>query len=134
NVQYNWNNGSNDAKLTVSQPGEYAVTLNRGPFQASGSIVVAEKTASTSINDALLSGLSIFPNPVKDRVTLAWESNLEIEGTIRLYTPEGKTVLSRDVRSDIQEVQLETTQLASGLYFLQIPVAGTSVTRKLLVE
>ncbi|WP_026449853.1 T9SS-dependent choice-of-anchor J family protein [Aequorivita capsosiphonis] len=75
-----------------------------------------------SVNDPKISGLSIFPNPVKDVLTI--KSVEAVEGA-QLYTLNGKLIASYSNTSEI-----DFTSFPKGLYLLKITTAiGTEVKK-----
>lgn len=75
-----------------------------------------------SVNDYELTGISIFPNPVKDVLTI--ESVNTIEGS-ELYTINGKLIASYS-----NTTKIDFTSLPKGVYLLKIKTAiGTEVKK-----
>jgi len=77
------------------------------------------------------------PNPVQDRATVSFAVREEAEATISLYNTLGQAV--RTVYRGTpgagtgQTVEVSTTGLSSGVYFLRLRADGRSKTRRLTV-
>lgn len=57
-----------------------------------------------------LTQISMYPNPVDDILNIKFDSNLK--GTIEIYTPQGKLVMTNNIASKIN-----VTSLNAGMYF-----------------
>ena len=79
-----------------------------------------------SINDNLLSQLSLYPNPSSDVITINTPSGVEIKSTT-LYNLLGKVVLEN---TNNNEVNL--SELPSGVYILNITTDNGSITKKVI--
>lgn len=64
--------------------------------------------------------IRIYPNPVKDKLNIHFETNLTGHCNIALYDMMGKQVLSSDVGLGEEHIQLDVEKLQSGLYQLNI--------------
>lgn len=95
----------------------------------------AQDTSANTINfstlstpDAELSGVSIYPNPVKDIVTI---NGLKQNATkIELYNIAGQNVLT--VTDNLETIDVSSLQ--SGVYFTKIYTDRVSTTIKLIKE
>lgn len=90
------------------------------------------------VNETVLgqkAGISIYPNPAKQKLTVEIDSDKSISGTIEMVNLAGITVIkSRFAHlSGIQRIIFDIG-LERGLYLIIIKTAGSSVTRKLLIE
>ncbi|MFS4482621.1 spondin domain-containing protein [Hyunsoonleella sp. 2307UL5-6] len=81
-----------------------------------------------------LEGISIFPNPVTDKLTISNLNNINLE-SIEIFTVLGnlnRKILIKDV---ITTIQVDTSNLTSGIYLLKLNnEAGDSKTQKLIVQ
>ena len=81
--------------------------------------------------------LNLYPNPVKDHLTL--EINLEQSREIgfRILNLNGQVMLSEGVRkynAGAQVINIDMSSLITGTYLMQLEVDGQSVTKKVVVE
>jgi PKD repeat protein len=92
---------------------------------------------ATGINNEVVNenSISVYPNPAQNNlnVQLHLLKNSDVDVTIKDVT--GKTVLAKNNKLPKGEnkLQLETTHLASGLYFVQINTDGNLITTKKIV-
>ena len=83
----------------------------------------------TSINEEV-SGLLIYPNPVKNVLTIInYTANIE---NINIYNLNGQLVLNKKLNNNHNT--LNVSSLESGIYIIDILSENTSVKRKLIIE
>jgi choice-of-anchor B domain-containing protein len=107
------------------------------PFFDSGNIVISDRTSgfilikpseTLSLNDPKYNEISIFPNPVSDRIQIRSEK-FKIS-TISLTDIVGNTLHS-EKNLNSNELTIDTSQLAEGLYLLRI---NNQITKKILKD
>ena len=79
----------------------------------------------------------ITPNPAQDRAVLTFELSQPGEVNVRVTGADGRTVQesrSQQLSSGRQQMALETSNLAAGVYFVQVSANGTHFTQKLSVQ
>jgi|GEM_PF-2552653 len=80
-----------------------------------------------------LANLRIFPNPAPSgELTLYLPESNESKAIIRLYTQRGKLALQQTTSS--QQETLNLSQLAAGIYFVEVSVGGKVFRKKVVVE
>tara|TARA_R110000787_G_scaffold279698_2_gene389984 strand:- start:4407 stop:5330 length:924 start_codon:yes stop_codon:yes gene_type:complete len=77
-----------------------------------------------SVNDNVLSQLSIYPNPSSDIININAPSGVEIIST-NLYDVLGNVVLKQTNNN-----QINVSSLATGIYLLNIETSAGSITKK----
>jgi hypothetical protein len=93
---------------------------NDGRFTYSNIIRLSNQAAAV---------VSIFPNPVKDVVTIG---GLKQEGTICLFDATGKLLQQQNVKA--QTITLDMTGYAKGMYLLQYRVKAEVTSQKIIKE
>ena len=81
--------------------------------------VVEDTTGvSVSISKEILPSVSVFPNPAKEKLHVAWDP-AQVPGMVHveLLTLDGKRILSRDSKSP---VELPVGHISRGVYLLQL--------------
>jgi extracellular elastinolytic metalloproteinase len=97
----------------------------------SSTYTLMEGDFSTSVDEDILENrINIYPNPVTDKfsVTLA---NLEGESTVNVYNSLGQIVY--DTKSS-ENIHVDVSAFASGLYVVEVINKGRSVKRKLVKQ
>ncbi|MCD7972033.1 MAG: T9SS type A sorting domain-containing protein [Candidatus Azobacteroides sp.] len=85
---------------------------------------------SSSLNVNKLQEISTpYPNPASSSITLPYDLNGQSQGTIKIYTAEGKEVQAIPVAGFLDSFQLDTTSMASGHYFYVVETAGSVVEK-----
>lgn len=83
---------------------------------------------------------SIYPNPVKDKLTLTFNVAEEnSNASIEVYNLFGSKVKSFDIESldlgaNTVEINLANESLQNGIYFLNLTVNGEKTTKKLILQ
>ena len=75
--------------------------------------------------------LFLFPNPVNDQLYI--KTNRETPFQLDLVSSEGKTLLSQEIRTDSDPVQINTSQLNPGIYLIRVFSDTYESTRKFIV-
>lgn len=95
-----------------------------------GDMFVWMPSDATGINEATVHAASIYPNPVKDIVTIELENNQL--ATVRLLDITGRTLTQQSFQSSCQ---LNMQHHKPGLYFIQIETPHrTTQTHKIVLE
>jgi hypothetical protein len=102
-------------------------------------VVVIEDEAGCSINESILVSsqlgvstnalptLAIYPNPVRDNLTITQEGNF----VYQLVTLEGKVLLSG---TGLNQKVIDMNEFAKGVYLLNVTENGQEVSTKVVVE
>lgn len=77
--------------------------------------------------------LSVYPNPVTDKLSIEFESPLAENGVMSIYNTLGQTVNTLNVQKGQTKVTFNAAALASGSYTFVLNVPG-SVTKKNFVK
>jgi len=123
--RYNWNFGDGSTSMEENPVHEYAgngfynVTLNAFNAFCGTSFtqsVLLMVTDVETIGNA--PELSIFPNPVADRLQIVVKGSSLKNAQVRLFSPEGKAVHHAIMTAE--QMTLEVANLPAGLYLLQV--------------
>jgi hypothetical protein len=86
----------------------------------SGEVGIAEHDKS--------SNLSVYPNPTKGKLNLAW-GDKEVS-SIKVYTIIGTLVYETPVSNNISETQIDLSNLKDGVYIIRLEANGTTLMKK----
>jgi hypothetical protein len=114
------------AEVTVGK-GDYTVDV-KDANGCSANATVTVKAGTASIAALAISNLSVYPNPVKESLTVKFDS--KSAATVELVNVAGQVIDSK-VSSD---VTFNTSSLVSGVYFVNIKVAEGVFTQKVIKE
>jgi hypothetical protein len=94
---------------------------NDGSFKYSNTVAIKLGSKGSS------KGLSLFPNPVNDHITIDHAAANE-GAIIRIVSITGSTVAQYTISKDATQTSVDASQLAAGQYFINFVSKGTSVT------
>ncbi len=98
---------------------------------------VVDSNSPTSTEEALpFSGLSVFPNPAKDVINVAFDNGIAADIDIELYTTDGRLIKRQNNRfgTGYQLVPVNVGELAGGFYFVKIRSGNGVITKKIVIE
>ena len=84
---------------------------------------------SNGENEMKEAGLSLFPNPTQNNFTVKLEERQS--GSISISSIDGKQLLSTDFEKQI-EIDMNISELPTGIYFVNINIDGELITRKVI--
>ena len=124
---YEWSaSAGTTAEVTVGK-GDYSVSV-KDANGCSATATVSVKAGTASIAALAISNLSVYPNPVKESLTVKFDS--KSVATVELVNVAGQVIDSK-VSSD---VTFNTSSLVAGVYFVNIKVAEGVFTQKVIKE
>jgi hypothetical protein len=96
------------------------------------------KEYNTSITDILTERINFtaFPNPVNDKITLEFNTNIYSNYSIKLTDISEQTVINSQGKTTmgINAIELELSSLANGLYLLHVRVGSENRIIKVIVR
>lgn len=123
---------------TYAAQGNYTVSLkvtNANGCTDSVAQVVYAQSSGVGETPADITGISVFPNPVEEELTIIMHLQRSSRIQVKLYDGKGMSVFQSDPRSYAagrQEIKVPAGHLKGGVYFMQV-VSGTQVlTQKIL--
>jgi hypothetical protein len=89
-----------------------------------------------NIENQLDEAIKIYPNPANDQTNIQLNLKQESTITLRLLDASGKELSNRSYNqlSGIWSVNLDTNNLNSGLYFVELEVEGRKIAKRLIIE
>ncbi|NRB49663.1 MAG: T9SS type A sorting domain-containing protein [Saprospiraceae bacterium] len=78
-------------------------------------------------------GISIYPNPTSDRVTIKWPHQLELE-EVRVFSLSGRALETYSLLGLASGYQLDLQQLPIGVYILQLKTTRGGISHHKLVK
>ena len=83
----------------------------------------------TGIEDKLANNVSIYPNPVKDRLYIETESEIEDIVVFNIYGRRQQTTVNGQ-----QTLSIDVSNLNSGVYFVKINTANGNIVKRFVKE
>lgn len=122
---YNWSNGASTPSITVSQPGEYTVSVTRASGCESVETVLVKSATETAA--PLLPEWRIQPNPASDVLYVVADEPLQ-NVTALLFNAQGEVVAQQFATGNRLEISAAT--LPSGLYWVLLQKDGNLLGSK----
>lgn len=151
NAFYNWYNnlkpnngfvihsesvGCNNAAVSFHAYSSDEADVNKRPY-----LKVYYKSTPVGINSTeftAFKNIRIFPNPARDKVYMAFNSETTDEVSIKLLDMSGRLIrnygLIRPSELNFYETELNLESLKGGVYHLQLSKDGKTLNRKIVIE
>jgi hypothetical protein len=94
----------------------------------------APKLKSEVINDPLTNDITIYPNPTRGKVTLSTGNSQLTITNISIFNITGKVVGSLPAEQAGQQIELDLSSQAKGIYIVLIKAGDNYYRRKIIVE
>ncbi|MEZ4960742.1 MAG: T9SS type A sorting domain-containing protein [Saprospiraceae bacterium] len=125
-------------EITGMEQAERWVSLSAdNPVSSGNNFDVTDEGILNGLADLISKGsFQVFPNPAKDVVNVYLETAGSFEATLALSSLTGQTVLAKteNLMAGKQAVQVELSNLPTGIYFLQVSTGKEVMVKKLVVE
>lgn len=134
-VKYVWSTSETTPVIYVKNKGTYSVTVT-DQNGCEGSASIAVDTTSLGLTNLKLESLSIFPNPVTEKLNIQFSSMSTDQLTAKVVDLSGKVIKQDNfnVYPGQNVFSIKTTSLPSGNYFLWLSNSKGSTTLKIVVE
>ena len=120
--------------LTAETAYEYKAFATTASGTVEGTVMNFTTLAASGLAD-IENGISaiVYPNPAKDKAMLRL-SGLTTTAKVIISDLQGRIILTDDIQAGVETYELNTSNYASGVYYIRI-VSGNKVnTQKLIVE
>jgi len=126
---YEWSNGASTADISELVAGDYTVMVTDetgcseefGPYTVQGEIV--------SVKDLeFVNSMEVYPIPAFESVNFSVELNETINTQMRVIDAYGKVILKEAFKCKNINTQIDLTNIASGIYYIEF---GTETNRLL---
>ncbi len=132
-LNYSWaptGGTGGSALVTPNSDVTYTVTVDDGVCEGTGDVSVS---MALGIEDDLAAGIAVYPNPATDNITLQAEQPLNVEHIV-LMDLSGKAVYQLVPSGTFTTATIPVSQLATGMYLLQLNIDGQLTNRKVVVR
>ena len=135
-TKYVWSTGETTSSITVSQPGDYWVSIT-GFSDCQTAYKAVTVNAATSIKDvALVESFSIYPNPSNGTFELYLKSDRSHFIDVNILDALGRNVYAE--RSQEVGIRFKKTfnlsHLAKGVYTVNIISNGNTLNKRIVIE
>ncbi|MDR6968213.1 hypothetical protein J2X31_002230 [Flavobacterium arsenatis] len=119
------------SKLTLNNltPNEVLLVRVWGYNGSSGTFMVSAYHASLSASEFEVSGLKIYPNPVRDVLNLSYNQNIS---NVEVFNMLGQQVIAKSVNAT--NGQVDMSHLATGTYLVRVATDNQVKTIKVIKQ
>ncbi|MDO6809418.1 right-handed parallel beta-helix repeat-containing protein [Zobellia galactanivorans] len=119
--------------VTHTTEDEITLDLSKGQNKLS---VKADKLCQGEYSEiiSVFDGVTVFPNKVKDQLNVAFSHKLDSLVTLELISATGKVILSKTESVGNQMTTIDTSNLSSGIYFLNITATNIKSQAKIIKQ
>ncbi len=121
------NTGSLDSMYVHLKPSRFG----RDPM---GFISFFDKDLSNTQPEPSLQEVSIFPNPVNDKLTLRLKTQTDEPLTLQIHSADGRMLRQTAYQAPVAELREDLAELLPGVYFLSLRTEGAVFVAKLLKQ
>lgn len=111
--------------------GNYACEITLGSCIDTTACVFVVSTFGVGFDDAAVSEISVYPNPVSGQLMIT--NSVASDMVIRIINSSGEVVFSNGALNTDQ-MQVDMSEYATGLYQLEISTQGGKIIRKIVKE
>ena len=121
--------------LTAETAYEYKAFATTASSTVEGEVINFTTLAASGLADAESGAIKamIYPNPAKDKATLSL-TGLTANAKIIVSDLQGRIIQTEDLQAGTETYELNTSNYASGVYYIRILCGNNSNTQKLIVE
>ncbi len=124
--------GSSISAVRLRFPLSDLATASSSLEGAVDDFVLYDMQDPTAVEDLSLSNIRVYPNPATDMMRVEMDASLP-SASIGLYDLQGRLLAEKEVAGQAQLVEFNTSQLASGSYFLRIKTGSVQQVKKVQV-
>ena len=121
--------------LTAETAYEYKAFATTASGTVEGTVMNFTTLATSGLADAESGAIKamIYPNPAKDKATLSL-TGLTANAKIIVSDLQGRIIQTEDLQAGTETYELNTSNYASGVYYIRILCGNNSNTQKLIIE
>ena len=121
--------------LTAETAYEYKAFATTASSTVEGEVINFTTLAASGLADAESGAIKamIYPNPAKDKATLSL-TGLTANAKIIVSDLQGRIIRTEDLQAGSETYELNTSNYASGVYYIRILCGNNSSTQKLIIE
>jgi hypothetical protein len=134
--QYLWNTFAITAVIPINSNGLYWIIATDDLSCPIDTAYYEVTDPSTAVLEFDISELSIYPNPSRDVFNVSFTSETIQDLKVRILNVVGGELVSEDLQQFIGEYakQIDLSNYAKGIYFLEIKTINGIINKKLMLQ
>ena len=132
---YFWSTGETTQTITINHFGNYSVQATLNGCTANDDITI-NAVVGIQENSTLIGSVNLFPNPVKDKLTIQVNSKKSIRANLVIMDITGKELIRDDIRLNqgLNNHTIDLSFFAQGIYLVSLQSADFTKTICIAVE
>ena len=135
---YEWQDGTTMRTYLVESSGQYSVNVI-DTLGCSGSDTIQiflDSTQTTGVNPIASEDykILIYPNPVRNRLTVDIDAGMPQQFRLMLYNNQGQMVYSDQITTRRRKYRINTREFPEGVYFMRIQTKGNIHSKQIVVQ
>jgi len=118
--------------VTFSAMGDYTFTLSVNDGAATTEVLVSISLRATRVGDMLAPAMHIYPNPVKDKLTLELTNMPGRTSMVSIYSITGRAVYNAKLSAD--KTDIDISSLDAGLYLMKVESDNIRFTQRIEIQ
>lgn len=120
--------------FNVSEAGTYTITYPASNYcDSTITLVLNVESGLTDIQETSVASMNLYPNPVKTNAIVQLE-NLNSGATLFLADVQGRIIKTYNIKQGVTSLEIETENLASGVYELKLVAKDVKVSKHFVKE
>jgi hypothetical protein len=137
-TSYEWQDGTTTRTYLVESSGTYSVTVI-DTLGCSGSDTIEiflDSTETTGVNPIASEDykILIYPNPVRNRLTVDIDAGMPQQFRLMLYNNQGQLVYSDQITTRRRKYRINMREFPEGVYFMKIQTKGNVHSKQIVVQ
>ena len=120
-------NGDTNEYLAITTSGNYAVIVTQNNCVDTSACFAA---SISGIEQLVSNTFELYPNPVRDQLTISFIEQLESKHTVTILNSVGKTV--KKLYSNNQQITIDVSDLTNAIYFIRVDTINGSRAAKFI--
>jgi hypothetical protein len=135
---YEWQDGTTTRTYVVETSGQYSVTVI-DTLGCSGSDTIQiflDSTKTTGVNPIAAEDykILIYPNPVRNKLTVDIDAGMPQQFRIALYNNQGQVVYSDQITTRRRKYRINMREFPESVYFIRIQTRGNVHNKQIIVQ
>jgi hypothetical protein len=137
-ISYEWQDGTTTRTYLVESSGTYSVTVEDTlNCMGSDTIVIYLDSTETAIGEPIATenyNILIYPNPVRNKLTVDIDAEMLQQFRLMLYNNKGQVVYSDQITTRRRKYRINMRALPEGVYFMRIQSRGNVHSKQIIVQ